>query len=172
MLRLREALIARFQAMPILRAKNEMKNRPPVRKFDWRLLLSHSHWVEVRLNGRSLRLCARCSGTVAGFLAVLAPLSLMGLKIPAAAAPFCFVLAAPAAVDWVTQSWGLRESSNGLRLSTGFLEGAGVALLSTAPLPLTLKLGMLLYVAASILTLGWVGRIARGRGLYISCNRT
>lgn len=149
-----------------------MSNEPPARKFDWRLLLSHSHWIEVRLNGWSLRLCARCSGTVAGFLAIFAPLSLTGGKIPAAAAPLCFILAAPAAVDWVTQSWGLRESNNGLRLSTGFLEGAGVALLSTAPLPLTLKLGVLFYFAASILALGWAGRLARGRKLYISCNRT
>lgn len=109
---------------------------------------------------------------MAGFLALFAPFSLIGGKIPAATAPLCFILAAPAAADWVTQSWGLRESNNGLRLLTGFLEGAGVALLSTAPLPLTLKLGTLLYVAAATLALGWAGRVARGRKVYISCNRT
>ena len=68
-------------------------------------------------------------------------------------------LAAPAIVDWITQAWGLRESTNRLRLVTGFLEGVGAALLALLTIPLTYKITLLASIGASVL---FIGRIANG----------
>jgi uncharacterized membrane protein len=86
--------------------------------------------------GLELRLCARCSGYLVGFLSFTALGGVAGL--PAfRTLPFqhqlliCAILTAPTAVDWLTQSLGLRESNNALRFITGASLGAVVSLYSS-----------------------------------------
>jgi len=95
----------------------------------WRLL-AHNHWFTLNLLGYRLRLCARCSGYLLGFTAPFLfpshlsdPLGLMGSQVQWLV---FFLLALPLVLDWVTQSWGLRESSNRVRLATGVLLGMDV----------------------------------------------
>lgn len=49
--------------------------------------------------------------------------------------PLYILLALPLALDWVTQSWGLRDSSNALRLITGVLLGVDIFFFSRLDLP-------------------------------------
>jgi uncharacterized membrane protein len=101
----------------------------------WRLF-AHKHWFTLRALGLELRLCARCSGYLAGFLSYTVLGSVAGLP-SFLALPFqhqlliCAMLTAPTAVDWLTQSWGLRESNNALRFITGASLGAVVSLYSS-----------------------------------------
>jgi uncharacterized membrane protein len=99
-------------------------------------LFAHKHWFTLRALGLELRLCARCSGYLVGFLSFTALGGVAGL--PAfLALPFqhqlfiCAMLTAPTAVDWLTQSLGLRESNNALRFITGASLGAVVSLYSS-----------------------------------------
>ena len=68
------------------------------------------------------------------------------------------ILALPAIVDWVTQAMGFRESHNKLRMTTGFLEGAGVGLLSRAEAPALMKLVIVFTINVGILGVGHLGR--------------
>lgn len=128
----------------------------------WRLL-AHNHWVTLNLYGIELRLCARCSGYLLGFTAPLLVSGLvtdlsgsLGVRVQMFA---CFLLALPYAVDWVTQSWGVRESSNGMRLVTGTLMGMGVFLFSR----LDLVSGRAVFVNAAmfIFVIGHLGKFMR-----------
>jgi len=98
----------------------------------WRLL-AHNHWITLDIFGRKLRLCARCSGYVSGSLILITSHELLRFpffgSLNARAQMFlCFILLLPSVSDWMTQSWGWRESNNGLRLLTGLLLGFGVYL--------------------------------------------
>jgi len=101
----------------------------------WRLF-AHQHWFTLRALGLELRLCARCSGYIVGFLSFTV---LGGVAVPLAFRTLSFqyqlliwaMLTAPMAVDWLTQSWGLRESNNALRFVTGVSLGAVVSLYSS-----------------------------------------
>ncbi len=93
----------------------------------WRLL-AHDHWLTLRLGSRRLRLCARCSGYAAG-LASPALLRINPATLGPAATPALILLAAPLTLDWLTQKWGLRQSTNPTRLATGALAGLGVYIL-------------------------------------------
>jgi uncharacterized membrane protein len=105
-------------------------------------LLSHHHpqrysrTLLLPLGRRNVRVCARCSGqaigVVLGGVAVVLtasdPGTLFNLRVMAIAA----LLPLPAAVDWITQSIGRRESSNRLRLVSGAGLGfAGLLLVAT-----------------------------------------
>jgi len=101
----------------------------------WRLF-AHKHWFTLRALGLELRLCARCSGYLAGFLSYTVLGSVAGLpSFPALPIQYqlliCAMLMTPTAVDWLTQSWGLRESNNALRFITGASLGAVVSLYSS-----------------------------------------
>lgn len=126
--------------------------------------MAHNHWVTLSLYGYELRLCARCSGYLLGFTAPLlvsgriADLSkTLDARIRLLA---CFLLALPYVVDWVTQSWGLRESSNMLRLVTGSLMGVGIFLFSRYDL----ASGRAIFVNAAlfVVLVGRVGKAKRG----------
>ncbi|MHB8351642.1 MAG: DUF2085 domain-containing protein [Thermoplasmata archaeon] len=109
----------------------------PSQSPEWEILLAH-HGPErfhrtYRLpwGNPSLHVCARCTGEligIAGFLALLGatlarliPLFDPPVQLLFALAPF------PAALDWVTQSLGRRESTNHVRLFSGALLGASFA---------------------------------------------
>lgn len=128
----------------------------------WRLL-AHNHWVTLNLYGRELRLCARCSGYLLGFTApLLASDRIMKLsesldiRIQMIA---CFLMAFPYVVDWLTQSWGMRQSSNGVRLITGFLMGMDVFLFSR----LNIISGRAIFANAAlfIVLMGHLGKVMR-----------
>ncbi|HEX9915620.1 MAG TPA: DUF2085 domain-containing protein, partial [Candidatus Bathyarchaeia archaeon] len=106
-----------------------------------------------------LRLCARCSGYVVG-LAAPALLSADPTALsPAARLPALILLAAPLALDWVTQSWGLRESTNPVRLATGILMGLDIFLFSR----LGIQSGRTIFVCAALLvaSAGYLGKLKR-----------
>lgn len=87
----------------------------------------HPPWLRdrclhVRVLGVDIYPCARCTGTVLGLASImLTALTLDYLMIP-------WLLALPAFLDWGTQKLGLRESSNKLRLVTGYMLGVASAL--------------------------------------------
>ena len=128
----------------------------------WRLL-AHNHWVTLNLYWIELRLCARCSGYLLGFTA---PLLVSGLVADLSRTLddrvlllACFLLALPYAVDWVTQSWGMRESNNGMRLATGTLTGMSAFLFSR----LDIVSGRAIFVNAAlfIFVIGHLGKSKR-----------
>jgi hypothetical protein len=73
------------------------------------------------------------------------------------------LLALPAILDWITQAIGFRESHNRLRMTTGFLEGAGVGLLSLAEAPALLRFLVVFIINVGVLGLGHVGRRFRAQ---------
>jgi len=102
-------------------------------KEDWHsllfFLLSHHkpeklhRTIHLSLRGRTVYLCARCTGIYTGILSVLVAWFL-GFNLSASLyLPLFSILPAPSIVDWITQSCKLRESRNTIRISTGFLLG-------------------------------------------------
>jgi hypothetical protein len=70
----------------------------------------------------------------------------------------CVLLALPAALDWLSQVYGYRHSTNFVRWSTGFLEGTSVSLFSMAAAPLEFKFAAVLSIGGAISILGLVGK--------------
>jgi uncharacterized membrane protein len=64
------------------------------------------------------------------------------------------IFALPAVVDWMTQIVGLRESTNKLRIATGFLEGIGVLLLSLTDLSSLEKFLIVSVISVSFVSVG------------------
>jgi uncharacterized membrane protein len=132
----------------------------------WRLV-AHRHWITLDVFGRRLRLCARCTGYALGFLALTAVISLRGLRFFGSLSPLhqvsvCLLLLAPLTLDWITQSWGLRESNNGLRLLTGLFLGAGVSLFSLVDVTKNFRVLFYLYTAMIIVLGGTIGKRMSG----------
>lgn len=129
----------------------------------WRLL-AHNHWVTLNLYGYRLRLCARCSGYLLGFITpflVLGHLAdPLGFLDPGVQLLACFLLALPYALDWVTQSWEVRQSSNWVRLTTGFLLGVDIFLFSRLS---SLQAGRTIFVSAALAValIGYFGKLWR-----------
>jgi len=81
--------------------------------------------IHIRIRGKNLYLCARCTGIYLGAISIFLA-SLLGFDLPLWLYPLLLtVLPAPAMVDWITQSCKLRESRNIMRIGTGFLLGTG-----------------------------------------------
>jgi uncharacterized membrane protein len=99
----------------------------------WEFLISHhlpsrfNRTIAIRWRSRTYHFCARCSGQLLGVFAWLgtfgildaAHFSIFDFRIQLLFALFPL----PAAVDWVTQASGHRESRNLLRLLSGVLLG-------------------------------------------------
>lgn len=83
-------------------------HRKPERSFFWR--------------GKQFPVCARCTGIHIGYLSF--PFFLFGVFELNLWVTFALLL--PTYVDGVTQAFMNRESTNWLRVSTGFLAGIGV----------------------------------------------
>lgn len=129
----------------------------------WDRIIAHRHWVTIRLFGKEFHFCARCSGTVLGFLALKTLLTMLSSTyyslIPLhIILPISLTLAMPSIMDWTTQTLGLRQSNNNLRFTTGFLEGAGIQLLSLIETSSLIKLLLLLTIGLSVLCIGFFGR--------------
>lgn len=122
-------------------------------------LLAHRHWFTLKVFDREVRLCARCTGYVAGFFTLSVIRNLFGLPFfHSLKTPYqlflCFLSIIPLTSDWLTQSWGWRDGNNRLRFLTGALLGLGVALLSSSEVTPYLKTRLYCYTAAIIVSLG------------------
>ena len=130
--------------------------------MNWERLLAHRHWININIFGRELHLCARCSGTVLGFIGletVLKTTAMIHYSIPFYSCfLFSLLLALPTILDWITQNSGFRQSNNNLRFITGFLGGMGVRLLGLADIPLTVQFLTVVTVGLLVMSLGFFGR--------------
>jgi uncharacterized membrane protein len=125
----------------------------------WRLF-AHQHWFTLRALGLELKLCARCSGYLAGFLSLttlgsVASLSVFKMLTFRYQLLICLILITPSTADWLTQFWGLRESNNALRFITGMSLGAAVSLYSSM---MSFADSMLIFILAiSTIAIGILG---------------
>lgn len=133
-----------------------------MRKFNWEFLLSHSHWITLKVKGKRLKICARCLGVTIGFFTSILTITFFGLPFfQELSFPYqliiCLILVSPAIFDWITQKWGFRESNNSLRVFTGFLEGLSVVLLCLTKVSFTQKIVTILFIGMLTLNIGFVG---------------
>lgn len=145
------------------RGKLEERGKVDLLISRWARLLAHNHWITLHIFGRELRLCARCSGVVLGFITLKILLTILIFSMSYSILfhigfPVSLLLALPSIVDWTTQSLGFRQSNNNLRLATGFLEGAGVALLSLTNVSTLERLLILWGTGLGVLCMGILGR--------------
>lgn len=107
------------------------------RSPDWEILVSHhlphryARTFALPGRGRKIHVCARCTGQVTGLVAFVVVYLLRAdlpvlLFVPTTQLVFA-VAPLPAAIDWLTQSGGTRESSNPVRLITGACLGLAFA---------------------------------------------
>ena len=127
----------------------------------WRLL-AHRNWFALRAFGSELRLCSRCSGYLAGFLFLTASRSVIGLQAFQALPTqnqfiICILFAMPLILDWLTQSWGLRESDNVTRFITGAILGMGISLYSATEFSPDLKAPLFVLIALAVALIGLIG---------------
>jgi len=105
----------------------EIKSYEIVRFLARMIIEHHPPWLRSRclklnIGGRQIYLCARCTGTLIGYIFTkLIQIAFPSILIAAA-------LGLPALLDWSTQKLGFRESSNLIRILTGLLLGSGIAL--------------------------------------------
>jgi uncharacterized membrane protein len=64
------------------------------------------------------------------------------------------LLALPLIVDWVTQSWKLRESNNSIRFLTGLLMGISTRIFYFNNIDVELKKALFILIALIVLFLG------------------
>src|SRR5712691_3986156 len=90
----------------------------------WRLLFSLlCHGIERRcltMFGTPMPICARCTGIYIGLLMGVLAFTLFPLIEERLTRTAMYAAALPMAIDGLTQALGLRESTNPLRLATGF----------------------------------------------------
>lgn len=92
-----------------------------------RYLLSHhdpTEWYRcyrIQVFGRTVRLCARCSGIYPGILVGL--LASLGGLLPVPSLTVLAVLPAPALVDWILTTFTDRRGYNAVRTASGALLG-------------------------------------------------
>lgn len=60
--------------------------------------------------------------------------------------------------DWLTQSWGLRNSNNNLRFITGIFLGIGTLLYSNMNIAFHLKVISYIFIVSIIVILSYAGR--------------
>lgn len=99
-MRVRGAALPRFEFVAC--------HRMPHRSFFWR--------------GTQLPVCARCTGMLLGYLAIL-PALFMAIPLPWAL--WGMLMNVPVYVDGMSQAMGWRESNNPLRFATGLAGGIG-----------------------------------------------
>jgi uncharacterized membrane protein len=135
-------------------------------KMEYWKLLAHNHYFTLNIFGHKLRLCARCSGYLLGFITSIiyldylaSPLGFLDLGIQQLA---CVLLALPYALDWITQSWGFRQSSNLVRLVTGILLSVDLFIFSS--IWGSLQDGRITFVGAALFVafIGYLGKLRTG----------
>ena len=98
----------------------------------WSFLLSHHppeeyhRCLQINIGKKTIHTCARCTGSYIGFIIGIAlvyyyiSLPMLWLDI------IIFIFPAPGVIDWGTQTYGLRESRNAIRVITGILYGFAI----------------------------------------------
>lgn len=115
-------------------------HEPPYMHRCWRLTLC----------GHTLYICARCSALVIGVLVgLLFQFFIIRIEVTPVTFFLAFLISLPAAIDWSTQSLGLRESRNPLRSLTGFLLGLAVGYVLSS-------LNLFYYLLVVLLYVGYV----------------
>lgn len=147
--------------MPLLWRKTYQR----VNQMEFWRLFAHSHWFTLYLIGKKIRICARCTGYILGFtflysLNKMFRLEFFSITSKWSLYPF-FLLLLPLVFDWLTQSWGLRESVNGIRFITGLLFGFAFFLYFNSSILQFTKIRVLLICTFSIATAGFLGKINR-----------
>jgi len=101
-------------------------------RFDYSILRKICHRLPERsffIFGRQLPLCARCLGLYTSFFVGVIILTLNIITVQNftlySAVLITSLMVLPTAIDGFTQLFGLRESNNFLRLTTGLLAGFG-----------------------------------------------
>ena len=83
--------------------------------------------IGVRISNYEQRFCTRCTGQWMGTAACVALMLTFRLEIALAIwTAVLSLLPMPAFIDWITQTWGDRESTTTLRMLTGSILGVGV----------------------------------------------
>lgn len=122
----------------------------------WRLL-AHNHWVTLDLRFVKVRLCARCSGYLTSLVVSLFLIKKFEITLssdPIFISIVVLALALPLIIDWVTQSWGWRQSTNKKRLLTGLLMGSSVALFSMITWGTVVKELVFTFLVVAVFLLG------------------
>jgi hypothetical protein len=78
----------------------------------------------------------------------------------------CLALLLPMAINWLTQSWGLRENNNYLRFLTGGILGIGVALFLSIEAPYLLKITSYISVGIVIAIVGTIGKLKSSTAFF------
>jgi len=135
-----------------------------MKDLDWWRLIAHRHWITLRVFGVTFRVCARCTGYVSGFFLLSSLLKMGDLRVyrnlpPSLQLVPCVLLASPLAFDWLTHTWQRRESNNRSRYLTGFLVGAGIALLSRSTIDPTAQFSLSACLGGAITLVGVLGKV-------------
>jgi uncharacterized membrane protein len=131
--------------------------------MDWRPLLRHDHWLTIRFGNHHICLCARCSGTVLGFVStlLLAPFFFLApyrTLAPSVQIILALLLALPSGIDWITQKWGLRKSNNPTRFLVGTMIGSGACFLGSSSLSSRMESLILASSAIFVMLIGHLGK--------------
>ena len=133
----------------------------------WRLL-AHNHWFTLNILGYRLRLCVRCTGYFLGFTIPIYLSSRfvfpLGFQNPRVLQLVYVLFALPFALDWISQSWGFRHSSNPIRLATGILLGLDIFIFSRHGWGI--QDGWSIFVATALLVafVGYIGKFKSPSG--------
>ncbi|MBD3205251.1 DUF2085 domain-containing protein [Candidatus Bathyarchaeota archaeon] len=123
----------------------------------WRLL-AHNHWITLDFKILKVRLCARCSGYLIGLFSSLFAMNKFETWFftanPLYLGSLVSVLATPLIIDWLTQSWGWRSSTNQKRLITGILMGFATTIFSAMSLNTLTKEILFAVIMSSVIFLG------------------
>jgi uncharacterized membrane protein len=136
-------------------------------------LLAHQHWFTFRAFGSELRLCSRCSGYLTGFLFSTAfhtrIIDFQAIQAIPIQHQFIFyvLFAMPLILDWLTQSWGLRESNNIMRFITGAILGMGVSLYFASGFLPDLKALLFVSIAFTVSIIGLIGNKTKSTRLTL-----
>ena len=126
----------------------------------WRLL-AHNHWITLNIFGRKLKVCARCSGYILGFSLPFLFFKSLNIRFSLISNEWllvCFLLAIPITLDWVTQSVGLRNSSNSVRMFTGILLGFNLYIYTLLNINMEMKKILFVTITLVIFIIGNLGK--------------
>jgi uncharacterized membrane protein len=101
------------------------------------MLLSHhppsmyGHCLRVRVGGRSVYLCARCTGIYGGLILGIAVLFFLNISLTPSWFWFLVALAIgfTTVIDWMSQRLTPRKTTNLVRAGTGFMSGLSLAII-------------------------------------------
>ena len=120
-------------------------------------LFAQQNWITLQVFNKKLRLCARCTGIVLGFIFLRLGTVLFSssFALPATTGVIlAFSFALPSIIDWLTSKLQLRHSNNTVRMLTGTFEGGGIGLLSLTSLSQSLRILIIAFIGISIIGIG------------------